>query len=333
MPTPDIIGESRARLPVAGRIRIGIRSGKAMKAIDRFRFTTPDKDLIDAIAAAYGGEVKPWSDPKANPQNQYEVITTVNRIPIVLMPNSISQWYEQWTGGGRARRCTGAECWLPGKEEPVPCLCRASGELACRKQTRVSVILPDFPMRGVWMLATKSKNADHEMRGMTEVLYALARVPLVRAELSVEARTQMQEGKRSHFVVPVISIPESPMSVVNGQASLAGLSAGELPSGGSLGDLPALPAPAASVDDDIVDAELVDDDEIALRDRCHALADRYMVSRDLLWRGMRTISSSDPDRDAVERLEAGLAAMEAGRLVPVGFDANGWPLFDKRDPS
>ena len=40
LPVP--IGQINRSLPEAGRIRIGVKSGKSMKAIDTFRFTSSD---------------------------------------------------------------------------------------------------------------------------------------------------------------------------------------------------------------------------------------------------------------------------------------------------
>lgn len=46
------------RAPEAGRIRIGIKSGRAMKSIDTFRFTSPHQDVIEQLADMYGGDRK-----------------------------------------------------------------------------------------------------------------------------------------------------------------------------------------------------------------------------------------------------------------------------------
>ena len=45
------------RTPEHGRIRLGVKTERAMKSLDTFRFTSPDKEAIEQIADAYGGDV------------------------------------------------------------------------------------------------------------------------------------------------------------------------------------------------------------------------------------------------------------------------------------
>ena len=84
-----LIANIRRRPPEHGRIRFGerytARNGKsAMRALTTFRFTSPDRNAIEQIARLYGGEARPWSDPKASPQNQFEVYTESSRISVML---------------------------------------------------------------------------------------------------------------------------------------------------------------------------------------------------------------------------------------------------------
>src|SRR3954468_13623690 len=98
--TVQPLAERDSRMTEHGRIRFGVKTGKAMKAIDTLRFTSPDKAAIDELAKLYGGTVKAWSDDKSAVKNQYEVITQAREIDVVLPPGSLSSWYELWTGGG-----------------------------------------------------------------------------------------------------------------------------------------------------------------------------------------------------------------------------------------
>ena len=102
------------RAPEAGRIRTGIKSGRAMKSIDTFRFTSPHKEAIEELARIYGGEAKPWNEPTAN-KNQYEVITKASSIEVFLQPGGLTTHYEMWSGGGCQRRCDGEMCEVPSK--------------------------------------------------------------------------------------------------------------------------------------------------------------------------------------------------------------------------
>lgn len=318
MSVVEPIADSVPRLPTCGRIRIGVKTGKAMKAIDTFRFTSPDKDLIDRCAALYGGTVRVWTDPRANPPNQWQVITPINRIPVVLMPGCLSQWWELWSGGGCQRRCDGVTADVAGRNdmESVPCVCAAKGVLECTTQTRINVLLPELPLRGIWMLATKSQNAKHELPGMLAVIDALANgAPLVRAELGVEPRKTISNGQTKNFVVPTISIPQSPLEVAAGDAHLVALTVGGQP------EQRALPSPSPivtpSYDDDIVDAEVLDPALEPLRVRCNECADQYNVDRDRLWHGVCIGADDD-----ITRIEKGISMMEQGTIQPVGFTSD-----------
>lgn len=96
-----------------GRIRIGRKAaGKGNpQKLDKFRFTSASGELIERIAELYGGEALPWVN---DGQSQFEVFTAVNRLPILVPPQPISQWYEMWSGGGCQRRCDGRKNILAG---------------------------------------------------------------------------------------------------------------------------------------------------------------------------------------------------------------------------
>ena len=67
------------RTPEHGRIRLGVKTERAMKSLDTLRFTSPDKEAIEQIADTHGGNVKSWTPPKSK-QQQWEVITTSSRV-------------------------------------------------------------------------------------------------------------------------------------------------------------------------------------------------------------------------------------------------------------
>lgn len=204
------------RIPVGGRIRIGVKSGKAMKAIETFRFTSQNRPALDEIAALYGGTVKPWSDPKAAP-GQFEVITDANEIRIALPPDPLggTPAYELWSGGGRQRCCDGETCeMLVNGADGIDlvqaeCICFTKGALECRLITRLSVILPEIRFVGVWRIDTKSQNAAVELPGMVELIRSLQDRGLTRGLLRIESRRQVTAGETRQFKVPVLGIDAS----------------------------------------------------------------------------------------------------------------------------
>jgi len=251
------ISQLARRIPEAGRIRMGEKGGKGQPvAIGDFRFTSHDRVALGQIADMYGGTVTPWSDPKAA-EGQWEVRTTAPEIRVVLPPDPLggSPIYELWGGGGCDRRCDGetAQIVTRGPEGPeladVPCICNAKGAMECKVKTRLSVILPEARFAGVWRLDTSSWNAAQELPGMVDMIQAAQARGLPYATLAIKHRRSVQAGQTRKFLVPVLGVAESIEGLMAGAANVTG----RLPEGG--------PEQAAlhAGDDEVIEAELVDD--------------------------------------------------------------------------
>jgi hypothetical protein len=169
-----------------GRIRLGTRTNGKQHSIDTFRFTSGAQHLIEEIAALYGGEVKPWVNDK---KHLFEVITTVNIIPIYLPPQKIDPWYESWGKGVCLRRCDGIRDMIHDK--PCDCAFDESGKPnRCKPTTRVNVMLADVQGLGVWRLETHGIYAAGEMVQLSDRIQGI-RMPLP-ARLYLEPR----DGKK-----------------------------------------------------------------------------------------------------------------------------------------
>lgn len=202
MPILDL----QRRLAEKGRIRLGekrtTKSGKSAPAkLDRLRFTSPDRVVIDALAARYGGTTNPW-------EGQWETISATREIPVVLIPAAMgfSQWYEDWTGAVCQRRCDGVQDHV----RDCPCDCDPDAR-KCKTTTRLSVILPDLPGLGVWRLETHGYNASVEIAAAVEMVELAASAgSMIPARLRLEDRTvkRLIDGKveTRNFVVPVIDL-------------------------------------------------------------------------------------------------------------------------------
>lgn len=269
------LNEIERRAPEAGRIRIGVKTARAMKAIDTFRFTSPHQAAIEKLAELYGGTAQPWSDPKVA-AGQWEVITKASSILILVQPGGLSQYYELWSGGGCERRCDGVTVEVPGPDEMMqsPCICQRKGQMDCRPYTRLNVILPNVDFYGTWRLETKGWNAVKELPGMFDLVTALAESgAMVRAHLNLEHRKKIHRGKTKQFVVPTISVESSPDELLAG----GGTARAEL---GASEEQPALTAgPSQSVDDEVIEAEVVDDEfleaEAILEEQVRTIADEH----------------------------------------------------------
>jgi hypothetical protein len=204
-----------------GRVRLGEKSAKgAPVKLDRFRFTSASRVLLEAVAAMHGGKVTDWEG--APDEGYFQVTTDATRLDIILPPVysdedgsptvPYSQWFELWSGAGCQRRCDGITESLSGK----PCLCdmarvKAGGNAdVCKVTTRVSFMLPDLPGLGVWRIDSHGWNAAVELPGTLEVLAAAARDSrFIPAVLSIQARTKKSPGQPTKkFIVPVIELPD-----------------------------------------------------------------------------------------------------------------------------
>ena len=236
------------RIPEQGRIRLGIKTERAMRALDTFRFTSDDQEAISQIADVYGGEVNEWKPPRSR-QTQWEVVTKSALLRVFLPPDCISVWYEEWSGGGLVRRCDGVTMKMPintpdGLDmDEVPCQCSAVG---CTPHTRLRVILPEIRFGGTWRLESKGWNAANELPGMAQMLEQLQTIGIVEGQLSLEKRTKISGGQTRHFIVPRLSTDTSPMEILSGNARVSALSS--------------TPVPALE-QAEVIDVELVDEVE------------------------------------------------------------------------
>ena len=337
-PLADI--ENRA--PEAGRIRLGIKSGRAMKSLDHFRFTSPFKDCIESLAAQYGGKVTPWSDPKASPSNQWEVLTEAKEIEVFLPPSPVSTWYELYSGSGLLRRCDGAVCQIPTQTgpngwEPVdsPCVCTAKNAMECSPHTRLKVLLPNVPFRGIWRLETKGWNALKELPGMAELITQLnANGSMVRVALGIEKRSQMRPSGKRNFVTPTLTMLDSPNQILSGAAEVRGLTAPRPASPPSLGSHPALAA--LDSPQDVIDAEVVEisQAEIEIREQLKKDAEFFGINADRFWSaivrqvGGETGLLSD---DQMERLKAAHLKMVDSVIWPLEISPTGSIVWSSKE--
>lgn len=240
--------ELQQRMRELGRIRIGAKTSKgAPTKLDRFRVTSPSRPLLDAVAAAYGGQVTDWTP--AGGTAQYEVLTDATALPVLVPPQPLTQWMELWSGGGCARRCDGRTNVL----DDSPCACpddqaernaAAAQGRACKPTTRLNVVLRDVPGIGVWRLESHGWNAALELPQVVGFLaQATAAGTYLPASLGLVERTQRTPGQGvRRYMVPTIDVDATPSQLMaGGQSEVPAaalpdrvpLAAIEAPSGGA----------------------------------------------------------------------------------------------------
>jgi Recombination directionality factor-like len=227
-----------------GRIRMGDQvptgnSGrKRPRKLEKFRLTSPQRNLIEAAAATYGGEAQGWdNDGRA----EWEVYVEADAIDVHVPPgdHSLSQWMEMWSGGGCQRRCDGQTEQL----RMTACICRAKhtvyldddpaivdetatrqritemarrakkdgGPDGCLPVTRLSLFVPKLPGLGVWRLESHGYYAATEIAGVAQLLAAATSMGRsVPATLRINRRRIKRPGSGTKdFIVPVLDVPES----------------------------------------------------------------------------------------------------------------------------
>jgi len=201
--------ELQRRMVEAGRIRAGEKGAKGEpRKLDKWRLTSKDEVRLHAAAKLWGGESRPWEGHAG----EFELYTDTASLPIMLLPGQVpTTWYELWSKGGCQRRCDGVH------EVISDSVCLCGEERECKPYTRLSVLLPDLPGIGSWLLSSTGWNAAAELAGAADLLQrATAQGVLIPARLRLEQRTQITGGQTRRFAVPVIDIDTSFRELLGG---------------------------------------------------------------------------------------------------------------------
>lgn len=213
-----VIKTLQARLTQVGVIRLGQqliakKSGKPYPSkLETFRFTSPSKPLIDAVAGLYGGTVQAWEQPTGR---QWEVITGVKEIPVLVPPQRIDPNLEHWGNGFRDRMCDGETEAIRNK----PCFCAAAQAAGkpfgprdvCKPTTRMSLMLADVPSLGTWKVESKGWNAAAELPTLAASIESAPQPIPARLEVQKREKKTFDPSKAegdqvasSVFMVPVL---------------------------------------------------------------------------------------------------------------------------------
>jgi len=207
--------EVQRRAVEVGRIRAGEKGGRGEpRKLDKWRLTSKDERRLQAAAEVYGGKVREWKDRPG----EWELYTTTAELTIMLLPGQLpTTWYELWSRGGCQRRCDGQHELIGD----VACICNGEEQdRQCSPHTRLSVMLPDLPGIGSWLLQSSGWNAAAELAGSADLLQrASAAGVLLPARLILEQRTEVKGGQTRKFAVPVIDIGVSMNQLISSQGT------------------------------------------------------------------------------------------------------------------
>jgi hypothetical protein len=201
----------------AGRIRFGNKAvskktGKLIpNRLDHPLITSPDKGLIDLIAAKHKVDSTPW--PGGEGQWQVEIDADLN-VLVPVSPEPCSQWWERWSGGGCMRRCDGFKDII----NDAPCDCdKDADKRECKATSRFVVLLPETG-DARWRVETKSIFAAIELPAALERAQGERTGEVIPGVLSVEQRP----GKEGKVPVPVIRLSRSAESGVSAEQAGVG---------------------------------------------------------------------------------------------------------------
>ncbi|MFI5525029.1 hypothetical protein [Streptomyces platensis] len=203
------LGEIRIGHVVAGVSKKGNAYTRPAK-LDKFRFTSPSREILAEVAALYGGEVKPWTPANGGPA-EFEVYSTTNRLPVLIPPrDAVSQWYELYAGSKCQRRCDG----VTEHKRDRPCMCDPD-DRECKITTRVNVMLRDVPALGQWLLITKGYYAATELPPAAELLSKAG--GYVAGWLGMEEKLVQRDEGPARFMVPTLDVEITPAALMAGQ--------------------------------------------------------------------------------------------------------------------
>lgn len=151
---------------------------------------------------------------------------------------------------------------------------------------------------------------------------------MVRVALGIEKRSQMRPSGKRNFVTPTLTMLDSPNQILAGGAQVQALGSVSLP------ELNAAPASTSAIasDDEIVDAEIVDPEEMELFAGIEDCAKYFKLDRFQLWTGVllnvkgREGSLTDEQK---QRIRDAIQKMKEGTIHPVGFNVDGTPIWKK----
>lgn len=229
------IKQLQQRLTQVGVIRLGeqrvSKKGSRYPAkLETLRITTPSKSIADAVAATYGGQVRPWQAPTGP---QWEVITQAKEMPVLVPPQRIDPNMEMWGNGFRSRHCDGETETI----RQVPCLCaaaQAAGQRVrpsdvCKPTTRMSLMLSEIPSLGTFKLESHGWNAAAELPTLAASIEQAPHPIPARLELQVRekklfdpSQPQDKQIESRVFMVPVLHFDfVTPAQAFGGQIGAA----------------------------------------------------------------------------------------------------------------
>lgn len=144
-----------------GRIRAGFMDGRNPRSLEKWRVTTDDPDVAEAISTQYGGTAQEWD----NEREPVEVFTDAASFDVTLEPGAIRTGFAFFGRNSLIRKCDGqTQTWGDEQGKPCPCATLTLEErkekgkqgVSCQPDISVSLRLRDLPNLGLFRFQSGS---------------------------------------------------------------------------------------------------------------------------------------------------------------------------------
>jgi hypothetical protein len=197
--TDDVVGYLKSGMQIDGR----------PVALDSWRITSGDPDVMKVVAESFGGEVETW---ETTTEHNQQVLTEVGSLDVQLI--SVQSNFALWGRGNKPIRiCDGIS---QTDENKTPCACpndtkehkeAARAGTACSPSIRALVRLKDHPDLGMFRYVSGSWQLA-EAIGPVEEAVAASDSPLDASISLVKVEWETKQGQKRAFTKPVIKLAD-----------------------------------------------------------------------------------------------------------------------------
>ena len=192
---------------VVGYLKSGMQIDGRPVALDTWRITSGDPEVMDTISKAFGGEVEKW---ETTTEHDHQVLTEMSTLDVQLV--SVQSNFALWGRGNKPIRiCDGIN---QTDENKTPCACpsdtkehkeAARAGTACSPSIRMLVRLTDHPDLGLFRYVTGSWQLA-EAIGPVEEAVAESDEPLDATLSLVKVEWETKTGQKRQFTKPVVKL-------------------------------------------------------------------------------------------------------------------------------
>lgn len=196
---------------LVGRLRSGYQVGKTPVALEKWRVTSGDPDVLDAVLDLFGDDSgEGQTEWPTEGEEKFQVFTAANSVDIILDgPDAIRSEMVLWGRSGPAiRKCDGVE--QKGDDAGEPCVCPATFDArkdasragkGCTPSITAYFRLADAPDLGRFKFTSGSWSLARDIGQVEDKLATIE--GQARATLTLEV-VKMKNGKQ--FTKPIFKI-------------------------------------------------------------------------------------------------------------------------------